>query len=88
MNRQNVILALGLLLVLANGIASGEIQSIWHSITSLSGTGSAPSTPTLGNILDPNGGTLANPNRGPSGQSGGPLGGPPSIPHLLPGGFA
>lgn len=36
MNRQNVILALGLLLVLANGIASGEIQSLWHDVTGLS----------------------------------------------------
>lgn len=35
MNRQNVILALGLLLIIANGIASGELQSLWHDVTGL-----------------------------------------------------
>lgn len=42
--RQNVILALGLLLVLANGIASGEIPYLWDTIKGL---------PTPGPLIGP-----------------------------------
>jgi hypothetical protein len=52
MDRQNVILALGLLLVLANAIASGEMQSLWNTVK---GTGTN-STTTIGGTTGGGGG--------------------------------
>lgn len=45
MNRQNVILALGLLLIVANGVASGQIQNLWNTVKGL-----PKNTTTIGGV--------------------------------------
>lgn len=71
MNRQNVILALGLLLVLANGIASGEIPQLWSTVKGINGNttiapsvnipGVGPTTITPGGVIG-GGGVTVGPN--------------------------
>lgn len=74
MNRQNVILALGLLLIIANGIASGELTFLWHSISGLP-TGNNdnltdPSTGHYGKFYAPPG---TPPPNAPNSNVGGPV---------------
>lgn len=52
MNRQNVILALGLLLIVANGVASGQVQNLWNTIKGLPKNG----TTTIGGTTGGGGG--------------------------------